>query len=689
MDNPNDLDLKNASAIIKRGSDFASKGKYRRAIEEFRKALSIDIDNSEALFELGSALVCIGDNSGAIAELKKAILLNPDDANVLCALGVASQRNGNIEDAISYFNVALLKKSQIAIYLHLNLGSAFTDKGDYDGAVAEFDKAIALNPDLHDAYFMYGITLEAKRDLIGAIDKYKKALEINPDFELAQLNLENILKQKNGIKTSHQDNGSVGNAKNVVSLDALTPYSKGRELFEIGDYEGAITEYQNAITIDPCFHLVYHDLGNAFYAKGNLDKANESFRKAIDAGFQQADTHLNLGIVLEEKGNLSNAIVEYNKALKINPNHLLAQIKLASALNSKDLRDRPPHVRKLIDDAIDRNSKGRYKSAIDLLTQAVLRDPENPYIHILLGVNYQAINESRKAIKELRKAIEIDQLDALAYFNLGVVFDDEGDLDSAISYYRKAIELEPDYVLAYYNLGVSLMDNGDLDEAISSFKHALNIDPNYGKARFNLGVANIAKNSSIKGHTKADQVGTSLQVSVKDIMLAISDEPLMLITTHYCLSMGLYEKSDILFSNINDGLYDKAICAYKMLLETTGDDSNIHNDYGVALSLKGNVDLAISEYNASLVLDGKNLKARCNLGAALAAKGNLRGAELMFLHALKINPEYSDAFCLLAVCCLKNNDLENAKKYTLDALRYSEPNEWSNTTALFLKSIFG
>jgi tetratricopeptide (TPR) repeat protein len=55
-------------------------------------------------------------------------------------------------------------------------------KGDMDGALADFNKAIELNPSLAQPYYNRGNVKAENNDLNGAIADYTKTIELKPDF---------------------------------------------------------------------------------------------------------------------------------------------------------------------------------------------------------------------------------------------------------------------------------------------------------------------------------------------------------------------------------------------------------------------------------------------------------------------------------------------------------------------------
>jgi tetratricopeptide (TPR) repeat protein len=72
---------------------------------------------------------------------------------------------------------------------HFHRGNALDDKGDVDGAIAEYREALRLRPDFAEAHYNLGVELRHKVDRNGAIAEYREALRLMPDFAEAHYNL--------------------------------------------------------------------------------------------------------------------------------------------------------------------------------------------------------------------------------------------------------------------------------------------------------------------------------------------------------------------------------------------------------------------------------------------------------------------------------------------------------------------
>ncbi len=90
-------------------------------------------------------------------------------------------------------------------------------QGDHAGALAEFRKAVEIDPEDPEVQYNLGMELKAGGDTAGAIAAFRRAIELKPDFEKAHYNL--------GIALRAQ--GETGAAqKELNDLGALQEFSK-------------------------------------------------------------------------------------------------------------------------------------------------------------------------------------------------------------------------------------------------------------------------------------------------------------------------------------------------------------------------------------------------------------------------------------------------------------------------------
>ncbi|MBI5763137.1 MAG: tetratricopeptide repeat protein [Planctomycetes bacterium] len=135
---------------------------------------------------------------------------------------------------------------------------------------------------------------------------------------------------------------------------SLTPesadsfYNLGNAFQKIGAYRDAEKAYQDALRLDPKDLNSYIMLGNVYMTQEMVDHAEQQFRAAISAAGPATDplttakAHFNLGNTMAKKGRLSEALIEYQNAVRLAPNYEKGLYGLAWCL--ENLGRRPEAV---------------------------------------------------------------------------------------------------------------------------------------------------------------------------------------------------------------------------------------------------------------------------------------------------------------------------------------------------------
>ena len=232
----------------------------------------------------------------------------------------------------------------------------------------------------------------------------------------------------------------------------------------------------SAPTLDQSYNLMaaapgswyaHHKLGMALESRGRIEDAISQYRQALQLNPDGVDAHNRLGTALESQGRLDEAMAHYREAVQLRPDLSEAQINLGIVLRSQ----------------------GKLDEAVNCFRQAVQRKPTSAEACVNLGIALESQGNSDEAIARYRQALQLKPTFVEAHNNLGLALASQGRLDEAIAQYRQALELSPRYVEAYDNLGVALASEGKLEEAISQFRQALQLKPDSPEAHNNLGIA--------------------------------------------------------------------------------------------------------------------------------------------------------------------------------------------------------
>lgn len=161
---------------------------------------------------------------------------------------------------------------------HNNLGNLCMGKGDFEGAIREYETALKINPNYSVGYFNMGNAYDEKGQKDKAIGFYEKALKIDPAYADPRYNKALILKERKLPDLA---------VKELKELIRHTPsyakayYTMGNIFFEKGDIAQAINLFEAAVKYEPSYARAWFNLGNTYDLSGNKVKARHCFEQAL------------------------------------------------------------------------------------------------------------------------------------------------------------------------------------------------------------------------------------------------------------------------------------------------------------------------------------------------------------------------------------------------------------------------
>jgi tetratricopeptide (TPR) repeat protein len=223
--------------------------------------------------------------------------------------------------------------------VYFKSGNANLKKAKYEEAIADFTKAIDLNPanpdyfnNRGDAYFKIWKFEFAEAD-------FKNAIEISPNYALAHRNLgltySRIVEYDKAIIEFNK-------AIEIYPNYAEAYYNRGYVFFTVSEYDKAIADYTKAIEIYPNYYIAHLQLGNTHFWKKEYDKAISVYFKAIELYSFDINAYCNLSDSFLQKGDHPNAWKFLKKATKLNPENSKCILMRAKILSSegKQIRSR-------------------------------------------------------------------------------------------------------------------------------------------------------------------------------------------------------------------------------------------------------------------------------------------------------------------------------------------------------------
>ena len=140
----------------------------------------------------------------------------------------------------------------------------------------------------------------------------------------------------------------------------------------------------------------------------------------------------------------------------------------------------------------------KYDTAITLLKEASVLEPDNAHIHSLLGMGYKAKGGLDEAISEYKKALAIKSNDPFTLCLLADVYFTQGRIDETITLSKKVIAIDPESALGHHNLGIAYKKQGkNTIAARHLFEAGL------------LAFIKINKNLAVKSYRALEEIGPS------------------------------------------------------------------------------------------------------------------------------------------------------------------------------------
>ena len=237
------------------------------------------------------------------------------------------------------------------------------------------------------------------------------------------------------------------------SISAETYFTWGNTKYGLGDYKGAITDYDTAIRLNPDDATAYNNRGAAKHKLGQRFDAIADYDTAIRLKPDYANAYYNSGIAKNDLGQHFDAIADYDTAIRLKPDD-------AAAYNNR---------------GIAKGDLGQHFDAIVDYDTAIRLNPDHVNAYNNRGIAKGDLGQHFDAIVDYDTAIRLKPDDATAYYNRGNAKRELGQHLAAIADYDTAIRLKPDDATAYLNRGVAKALLNRISEAKRDGRTALRL----------------------------------------------------------------------------------------------------------------------------------------------------------------------------------------------------------------------
>lgn len=308
----------------------------------------------------------------ALPLLDRAVTKDPDSATARAGLaegqwikyvvtGDRAWRDGAAESV----RTAERRNPDVAA-VHRVAGLLDTNSGHYEQAIAEYQRAIEIEPGNSDAYRRLGMVYETNGQMALALAAVRRAVELDPDY-----------------------------FKNHAEL--------GTFYINTAKYPDAAAEFEKMVVLAPREPDAYYALGTAYSNLARYGDAEIQFRFALRLA-EAPKTLNNLGVALLYEGKDQEAIHHFTRALELAPKSSTAQWLTVTLVNlgiayARTGRSAHSH---------EANRRG-----LELTEKQMSQDPRDGGVRSCLAWFCARLGQKARAESEIAQALELSPNDAL------------------------------------------------------------------------------------------------------------------------------------------------------------------------------------------------------------------------------------------------------------------------------------
>ncbi len=412
-------DPDDSTAAVGVAKSQLSLERVREAVALLSRLLATHAESFLVNYWYGGALEADGNREGAEKAFSKAVDLGGNEPGAIDAyvsLALLKNQQGRREEAQKLLDAARAKLP-LSAKLLVAIGQLALSEGRYEAAIADFRKALELEPTDIAARFRLGVALRKHRKFDEAMASFEEvakldagfpglALERGLLFETSGRTDEALRAFEDALAKAPNDPDlmlrvgcgkvAAGRRKEAEVLlrkvldqrhmSAETHHCLGRaQLLEGTNLALALRTLERAVELDPYRPEYYLYVGWAANEAGRIGVAEQALKKAIALDQGLGDAYWQRGVLRFRQGAIKDAVVDLTKAIELRPSRFEAHAALAEAYYELGLEVK----------------------ALEQWRVAVQAQPENASWHFSYGKLLQAMNRDTEARTELEQALTL------------------------------------------------------------------------------------------------------------------------------------------------------------------------------------------------------------------------------------------------------------------------------------------
>jgi len=294
--------------------------------------------------------------------------------------------------------------------LYSEQGWAYVNLVQYWQAIADFERALQLDPQCASAYNGRGWAYLYLTQYQQAKLDFDRALELNPN-QPGSYNGRGTIYRK--FKEHQQAKADFDRWIKVNPKNAWAYSQHGRTCADLKEYQQAIVDFEHALELNPYVGGAYKGLRQVYVELNEHQQAASIFDRLRELNPQSPQAYTQRGWTYWELKEYRQALADFTHALELNPNRVYAY-------------------------------SGR-------------------------GLVYGRLKEYQRAIADFHRVLELNPNHLAAYNHLGNIYREQKEYHLAMTHFNRIIEIDSNSYWAYFQRGHTHLFLKDIQQARLDF----------------------------------------------------------------------------------------------------------------------------------------------------------------------------------------------------------------------------